>query len=71
MLTVSGLKSVDEDLSEVGFVVGHFVLDAADGVDDVLTGGVMLGLERHGAVSVSKRRRNNKNNDLIQAIVKR
>lgn len=45
------------DLSEVGFVVGHLVLDAADGVDDVLTGGVMLGLEGHGAVSVSKRKR--------------
>lgn len=41
------------DLSEVGFVVGHLLLDVADGADDVLTGGVMLGLKGHGTVSVS------------------
>lgn len=36
------------------------MLDVADGVDDILTGGVMLGLKGHGTVSVSYKKRDKK-----------
>lgn len=36
------------------------MLDVADGVDDILTGGVMLGLKGHGTVSISYKKRDKK-----------
>lgn len=40
------------NLSKVGLVVGHLMSDVVDRVDDVLAGGVVLGLKWHRTMSV-------------------
>ena len=57
-----GFQNVEgSNLSEVGFVIGHFMADVVDRVDDFLASCILLGLKWHWSMSVPYKEKDREN----------